>query len=105
MSENRLSVDTDALLRSGVDVLGATELAKSISRDLLSAVETYRDAGGTGEMGEQFERGYVPGAKRGVDFVNLLSDTLGDASQRTVDTAQSFSNSADEANAAASNTA
>ncbi|WP_143219036.1 hypothetical protein [Actinokineospora bangkokensis] len=96
MSE-RVRVDVDALAKGGVDIQGLMALTRRICAELGGAVAQYQYAGGTGEMGKRFDQGYKPGAEQGVKFLALLSEVVGDAGGRTLDTAKSFRTTDDEA--------
>ena len=100
MSGERLQVDVDALRRGGVDIEAITTLAAGIHQRLRVATQTYRFAGGTGDMGEKFDTGYRPGELQGLKFLNLLSDVVGEAGGRTVTTAESFARTDEDATSA-----
>ncbi|WP_329791562.1 hypothetical protein V1227_06475 [Lentzea sp. DG1S-22] len=97
---NRTGVDVDALRRGGVNILKTSQLARDISSDLANATVMYGGSGGTGEMGEAFDKGYKPTAERALAFLDLLEEVLGGASDRTLETSRSFEATVDEANAA-----
>ena len=96
MSE-RLKVDVDALRKGGVDIDGISSLVLTICRQLGVATATYRFAGGTGERGEKFDTGYRPGEVQGMRFLALLEETIGAAGGRTIETAESFARTDEEA--------
>ncbi|WP_447002023.1 hypothetical protein ACRAKI_19980 [Saccharothrix isguenensis] len=95
---DRITVDVDALRRGGVDVEATARLAIAICNDLIGSTLAYGNAGGTGEMGEMFDKNYVPTAERAVKFLGLLNETLGGASDRTVETSRSFEDAVGDAN-------
>ncbi|MDQ2589061.1 hypothetical protein [Saccharothrix yanglingensis] len=99
---DRLTVDTDLLKSGGVYIDRIAQLARSIAGDLEQATEMYRNAGGTSELGEKFDQNYVPMAQQAAGFLVLLEETIGGAGERTVDTARSFADAADEADAVTS---
>lgn len=96
---DRITVDVEALRRGGVDVDATARLAIAICNDLVGATLLYRNAGGTGEMGETFDKNYVPTAERAVKFLGLLNETLGGAGDRTIETSRSFEDAVVDANA------
>jgi hypothetical protein len=89
---SKISVDVEALLRGGVNLDRITSLADSICNDLLNAVETYRHAGGSGkdEMGQMFGQGYLPGAQRAIEFINMLQRVVHEASESTLSAGKAF---------------
>jgi hypothetical protein len=100
---SEISVDIDGLLRGGVNLDRITSLADSISSDLLSAIEAYRYAGGSGkdEMGQMFGQGYLPGAQRAIEFINLLQRVVHEAANATVNTGKAFEDANNQATAIA----
>ncbi|MGX7828862.1 hypothetical protein ACTG9Q_27605 [Actinokineospora sp. 24-640] len=96
-----ISADPDALRRGGLTIDEVSALTRGICLRLLAAVEQYKDAGGTGEMGEAFATGYVPTAEDGVAFVKLLSEVVGEVGGKTVETARVLGDTSDEADTAA----
>jgi len=101
MSEDRLYVDVAALTRGGVNLGQWSSLANQISGRLRTATTTYRYAGGTGEMGEQFDTNYRPGESKALAFLALLEEVVGGYSQRTLNAAKNFEQTSNEADAAA----
>ncbi|GAA3677731.1 hypothetical protein GCM10022267_75710 [Lentzea roselyniae] len=100
---SKISVDVEGLLRGGVNLDRITSLADSISSDLLAAVEAYRYAGGSGndEMGQTFGQGYLPGAQRAIEFINLLQRVVHEASEATLNTGKTFEDANNQAAAIA----
>jgi len=97
MSEKRLTVDIAALQRGGVNLSRIAEIARGISNDLQHAVTTYGDAGGTGEMGESFQKNYKPGETEALEFLALLDKEVGEVGVRTTKTAREFEDTNQEA--------
>ena len=101
MSDDRLYVDVAALTQGGVNLGQWSTLANQIAGRMRAATTTYRFAGGTGEMGEQFDANYRPGETKALEFLKLLEEVVGGYSQRTLAAAQNFEQTATDADAAA----
>jgi len=98
----RTAVDLPGLLNGGVDIQAIAQLAQDIATMLISACAEYARAGGTGEMGAQFDANYKPGEQTGLAFLKLLNDSIGTSGVRTLKTGHSFANAENEADTAAS---
>jgi hypothetical protein len=101
VSEDRLYVDVSGLSQGGVNLGHWSDLANQISGRIRTATTTYRYAGGTGEMGEQFDANYRPGETKALEFLRLLEDVVGGYSRRTLAAAKNFEDTATDADAAA----
>ena len=97
---DRLTVDPEALRNGGVNIQATVNLAVAICRELFAAAEENRGAGGTGEMGEKFDKGYRPGEEHGLKFLRLLEKTIGETGTRTLQTAGVFTDAVNDADAA-----
>jgi len=100
MSEDRLYVDVGELTNGGSNLAQWSTLANQIATRMRTTTTTYRYAGGTGEMGEQFDANYRPGETKALQFLALLEEVVGGYAQRTLTAAKNFeqtSNDADDA--------
>lgn len=100
MSDDRLYVDVPALTQGGVNLGQWSSLANQIAGRMRTATTTYRFAGGTGEMGEQFDTNYRPGESKALEFLKLLEDVVGGHAQRTLNAARNFEQTANDADTA-----
>jgi hypothetical protein len=98
---DRTRVDPAELQRGGQGLDTYSTLAGSISSQMRDATTRYARAGGTGEMGEQFNANYKPGEEKALEFLALLEEVVGGAGQATTKTGVHFGQVADEADAAA----
>ncbi len=96
---DRLYVDVEALTRGGINLAQWSALANQIGGRLQGATATYRNAGGTGEMGEQFNTNYKPGEQKALEFLLILMKVVGSYSAKTFDAARSFEETNTEADA------
>ena len=94
---DRLYVDVAALTRGGINLSQWSVLANQIGGRIQSATATYRNAGGTGEMGEQFNTNYKPGEQKALEFLVLLMRVVGSYSEKTFEVAKVFEETDDEA--------
>ncbi|GAB1515276.1 hypothetical protein [Actinophytocola sp. KF-1] len=97
---DRLYVDVEALTRGGINLAQWSALANRIGGRLQGAAATYRNAGGTGEMGEQFDTNYKPGEQKALEFLVMLMKVVGSYSEKTFEAAKVFEESNTEADAA-----
>lgn len=97
---DRLYVDIAALTRGGINLGEWSALANRIGGRLQSATATYRNAGGTGEMGEQFNTNYKPGEEKALEFLVLLMQVVGSYSEKTLEAAKNFQQTDNDASAA-----
>jgi hypothetical protein len=100
MSDDRLYVDVPALTQGGINLGQYSTLASQIATRMRTTTTTYRFAGGTGEMGEQFDTNYRPGETKALQFLALLEEVVGGYSQRTLDAAKNFEQTENDANTA-----
>jgi hypothetical protein len=100
MNDDRTRVDPAELQRGGQFLDTYSRLAGSISGQLRDATTRYARAGGTGEMGEQFNANYKPGEEKALEFLALLEEVVGGAGKATMKTGVHFSQVSDEADAA-----
>jgi hypothetical protein len=100
---DRLYVDVAALTRGGINLAQWSTLANQIGGKLQSATSTYRNAGGTGEMGEQFNTNYKPGEQKALEFLVLLMQVVGSYSAKTLDAAKNFERTDTDADTATPN--
>ncbi|MDA3628114.1 hypothetical protein [Saccharopolyspora oryzae] len=98
---DRFYADPDGLARGGANLEQWSMLAKEIAAQMRNVTTAYRHAGGTGEMGEQFNTNYKPGETKAIEFLSMLEEAVGGHGERTLKTARSFSDTNDEADAAA----
>ena len=98
---DRTQVDPAYLQRGGQHLDTYSTLAGSICGQLRNATTMYANAGGTGEMGEQFKVNYKPGEEKALEFLELLEEIVGGAGQATMKTGVHFSQVSDEADQAA----
>ena len=96
---DRLYVDVEALTRGGINLAQWSALANQIGGRLQSATATYRNAGGTGEMGEQFTANYKPGEQKALEFLLILMKVVGSYSEKTFEAAKVFDETNTEADA------
>jgi hypothetical protein len=96
---DRLHVDVEALTRGGTNLAQWSALANQIGGRLQGATATYRNAGGTGEMGEQFNTNYKPGEQKALEFLLILMKVVGSYSAKTFDAAKVFEETNTEADA------
>jgi hypothetical protein len=96
---DRLYVDVQALTQGGINLAQWSALANQIGGRLQGATATYRNAGGTGEMGEQFNTNYKPGEEKALEFLRILMTVVGSYSQKTFDAAKVFDETNTEADA------
>jgi hypothetical protein len=78
------SVDVDALRLGGVDIDAISRTSHSILRELYSAVTLYANAGGDGEIGKAMKLNYEPTRDDGLQFLELLGQSLSLNGDRTV---------------------
>lgn len=100
---DRLHVDVAALTNGGVNLDEWSRLAKDIAARVDAAVSLYRNAGGGGEMGEQYTTNYKPGEAKALQFLLLLNEVVGSYSDRTLQVARNFEDTSNEADHAAPN--
>ena len=89
MSDN-LEVDTAKLRLSAGAFSSLANLSESITRDLLDACRLYRNAGGTGEMGQKFNAVYPPGEQSALDFLLELATAFGSSGTRLANAVRIF---------------
>lgn len=94
---DRLRVDTAALQAAGFTLTEWSELANQIADRIDRATRLYGKAGGTGKMGEMFEKHYKPGEEKALEFLRILREEIGGIGQRTIDVAKNFEQTDDEA--------
>lgn len=94
---DRTSVDIEALLKGGVDIAQLSEAFRNLEASLRATHESAMDAAGHGPMREQFDASYLPTAQAGLEFLELLNKTLGEAGGRTLRMARNFGQANDEA--------
>ncbi|MFB9570218.1 hypothetical protein [Saccharopolyspora hordei] len=97
---DRLQVDVAALARGGTNLDQWSTMARQLAEHMRSVTAAYRHAGGTGEMGEQFDTNYRPGAEKAMEFLSLLEEAVGGCSDSTLRAARNFSDTAEEADGA-----
>jgi hypothetical protein len=100
MSEH-LSVDVNGLQNGGLSLEEWSHFARQIAVRLRTATTRYQHAGGGGEMGEQWDKNYTPGATQALEFLAMLEEIVGGSSGATLLTAQVF----DQANITATSRA
>ncbi|MER6992722.1 hypothetical protein ABT337_30025 [Saccharopolyspora hirsuta] len=98
---DRLQVDVAALARGGANLDQWSTMANQLAARMRSVTAAYRDAGGTGEMGEQFDTNYRPGAEKAMEFLAMLEEAVGGYSDSTLKVARKFGDTNDEADGAA----
>ena len=94
---DRLYVDVAALTNGGINLDEWSRLAKDIAARMDAAVSLYRNAGGGGEMGEQYNTNYKPGEEKALQFLLLLNEIVGSYSDRTLQVARNFEDTNNEA--------
>jgi hypothetical protein len=87
VTDDDLTVDTDALRRAGVDIGRVAETVGSIFSDLNGACTQYVNAGGDGEIGAAVRKNYKPGEASGLDFLRRLGPSLQGDGDRIKDVA------------------
>ncbi|MBK1787783.1 hypothetical protein [Prauserella cavernicola] len=97
---DRLYVDINALNQGGLNLDHWSDLANNITRRVRTATEQYGDAGGTGEMGQQFDENYKPGEGKALEFLTLLEDGVGGLAESTLLVAKNFDQTNDDADSA-----
>lgn len=95
---DRVYVDTTALTRGGVNLGQWSSMASRLAAHMRNVTTTYRHAGGTGEMGEQFDQNYRPGAEKAMEFLSMLEEAVGGVSEKTLLAGKKFEDTDDEAN-------
>lgn len=90
MSDENLHVDVSSLAQGGTDLERWSQLANRITNQIRTATATYRFAGGTGEMGEQFDTNYKPGEAKALEFLMMLEEVVGGYADDTFQVAQNF---------------
>ncbi|WP_143021461.1 hypothetical protein [Prauserella marina] len=97
---DRLYVDVNILNQGGLNLDQWSDLARNVTRRVRTATERYGDAGGTGEMGEQFDQNYKPGEWKALEFLTLLEKGVGGLSESTLLVAKNFERANDDADGA-----
>lgn len=97
MSDEDLYVNVPGLTRGGTDLERWSTLAEQIATRMSNATGVYRLAGGTGEMGQQFNTNYKPGEAKALQFLQMLKDVVGGYSDDTLLAAQNFEHTNEDA--------
>ncbi|SEG75396.1 hypothetical protein SAMN02982929_03446 [Saccharopolyspora kobensis] len=98
---DRVYVDTAGLTRGGLNLGQWSSTANRLAAHMRNVTATYRHAGGTGEMGEQFDANYRPGAEKAMEFLSMLEEAVGGISEKTLLAGKKFEDTDDEANGVA----
>lgn len=94
---DRLQADVQALARGGDNLGQLSAELNALANDLREAVHRYTNAGGTGEIGHQWTVNYKPAEEHGLQFLELMCDTIGQSANRTTSTAGAYQNTNDDA--------
>lgn len=98
------SADVEGLRVAGVDITEWSNLAGNIADKVHAATVKYQKAGGTGgDMTESFNANYRPGEQKALEFLRLLDTEIGGLGGRTIEVAQTFQQTDDDANQATPN--
>ncbi|MGW1680198.1 hypothetical protein [Saccharopolyspora sp. NPDC002376] len=95
---DRLYVDTSGLTRGGINLSQWSSTANRLAAHMRNVTATYRHAGGSGEMGKQFDENYRPGAEKAMEFLSMLEEAVGGVSEKTLLAGRKFEDTDDEAN-------
>lgn len=95
---DRTYVDTESLKAGSIDIDSIAKMATDIRADLLNAIHACANAGGTGQMGEEWKANYHPNEEIGIGFLDLLNATIGTSGIRTAKAAKTFEDALNDAN-------
>ncbi|OLF17638.1 hypothetical protein [Actinophytocola xanthii] len=102
MSEDgNFSADVEGLRSAGINITRWSTLARNIADRVHAATVRYQNAGGTGgDMTKSFNANYRPGEQKALEFLRLLDIEIGGLGSRTIEVAQTFEQTNDDANQA-----